>query len=235
MFETARGLGQQIQKHVFLVRKRSPHLAVPPRQFLRIGRRARAVPHASLALVRQKMRDTLDLELVHGRVPAQDGRVDQRVVVLRQPAIRPRFRQTRHRHLPLRRQIQPHLMGRSKALHQSDKCRSTVQKREGLFHPVRPDRHFPAIDTVGEIRISFSAARPDQPYRFYARFLEAQGISGQIGSRNGFDISSILAHKVRTRRPDREEDFDLRSTARGQKSFDREIMRSRLGEANQVP
>src|SRR5437763_797753 len=77
--------------------------------------------------------------------------------------------------------------------------------------PVFPDGHLPAIDLVGQP--DFVGAARLNPPPVFARFFKTKPISRRIGHRNGFDISSVLAHKVRARRPDRQENLDPRAVA----------------------
>src|SRR5580693_9092375 len=119
------------------------------------------------------------------------------------------------------------------AIENGDKCRSAVQQRKGIFHPVRPDRHFMAIDPVGKPDFS-RAARVDSP-AVLARFRKRQGLAGRIGNRNGFDVSSILADEVRSWSPDRHENLDFGSISRRQAGFHRRIMPPGIGEPDGVP
>ena len=163
MLEPAAALRDQVQEHVFFVRQRAPHLAILAYDFLGIGRRALAVPNSCLALIHEEMRDAIDFEPVHGRVPGEDRRIDQRVVIGREIVVRlaiRRVRQAGHGGLPLLRQFEPDLVRTRQAIYECHESRSAVEQCERIFHPVRPDRHFAAINAVRKSDLRRAAQSP---------------------------------------------------------------------------
>ena len=82
VFETAAGLREQIQEEILVIGQApAPHAPMGVHDFFGVRRRARAVPHAGLALVDQIVRLVVNLEGVDGRIAGEDGRIDKRVEI----------------------------------------------------------------------------------------------------------------------------------------------------------
>jgi len=147
--------------------------------------------------------------------------------------MRRRFRQPGHCHRPLRRQLESHFMRTAETLRHGYKCRSSVKHRERTIYPVRPDRHFTAIDAIGEqyLGCSFGLNLP----AILPRFPELEPLAVRAGGRNGFDVPSVLADEIRTRGPDRQENLDVGLAFGRQHGFDKRIVRRRFREADCVP
>jgi hypothetical protein len=88
VLQPAAGLGDDVEEEIFLVRQRAPEGALRLDDLLQVARGHGAVEDAGFPLVDEVMRLPVHAELVDSRVPEQDRRVHQRVVVGRQVAVR---------------------------------------------------------------------------------------------------------------------------------------------------
>ena len=114
-----------------------------------------AIPRTELADVDQKVLAAVDLELMDRRIPGDDRRIDQRVVVIGSIMVRQavgRGLERGHRLLPLRRQLEPDFVRPASLLDQRDERRRTVEHPQVVADVVGRDRRLLADEPVATRR-----------------------------------------------------------------------------------
>ncbi len=149
VFEATGCLGDQVEKEVLVVGKRTPQPQVLADHRLEILRGLAAVEHAALALVHQVMLLAVDRELIDRGVANDNRRVDQRIEVRGAiPVFAASFGEAGERTTPARGRHDRDFVRQVETIGERDERRRTVEQREIRLDPVGADGHLAPVDAI---------------------------------------------------------------------------------------
>ena len=234
VFEASAGFGDQIQKVIVRIVVAAHDLAAGFHDFLYVGSRAIDIEERRVAFEHQIVLLTAHGKFSNHRIADDDRAVDQRVEVFGAKGVR--LPCNRHQWcgnaLPRGGHVDAYFVRAFCTVGQREKCRGAIEHRERRLHPVVAHSHLAAVHAIadGDVWRARTFHRPT----ILACLLN--GSRPPIGAlRNHvFDIALVLPHEIRTRRPDRHEQFGLRPATGRNRRVNLQVVRLRRRKAQRV-